>query len=447
MMTLNEIIDEVTSKYGLGSQGGPLVRELLRLVTSSQGGIGGFIDRLKGAGLGTLVSSWLGRTDAAPLSVPQVEGALGKGTIDRIAQKLGLSGSVVGPALGYLLPKIIGFLTPDGKIPTGVPPQVSAFLSQPSAAPPPRMAEPVKSGGLPRWLWPLLILLLLGALAWWLWGRPAEKVETKPPVVTQTAPKVQPKLGVSNIGGKIQYTGAVADEKTRGSILTSLKNVFGEGNISGNIAVNPNAGPATWLDKLDQALEKFKIPAIEALFEGNSISLGGLLPKADLDPVKASLQSIFGPGFTFGVLPDDASAWFRAAKDQTLAALGGLKPGFTGADVVSALNLSIINFETGSAAISAESRDLLVKAAIPMKQLPAGTVIEIGGHTDSSGNPAANLTLSQQRAESVRKTLVDAGVSGDMLRVEGYGDTQPVASNDTAEGRFQNRRISYTLVQ
>ena len=132
MATLNQIVDEVTSKYGLGSQGGPLVRELLALVTGGQGGIGGFIDRLKGAGLGNLVSSWLGRTDAAPLSVPQVEGALGKGTLDRIAQKLGLSGSVVGPALAYLVPKVIGFLTPDGKIPTGIPSQVSAFLSQPS---------------------------------------------------------------------------------------------------------------------------------------------------------------------------------------------------------------------------------------------------------------------------------------------------------------------------
>ena len=143
-----------------------------------------------------------------------------------------------------------------------------------------------------------MILLLLAALAWWFLGRPAEKVETTPPVVTQTAPTVQPKLGVSNIGGKIQYTGVVADEKTRGSILTSLKNVFGEGNISGNIAVDPNAGPATWLGKLGQAFEKFKIPGVEALFEGNSISLGGLLPKADLDEIKASLQSIFGSGYT-----------------------------------------------------------------------------------------------------------------------------------------------------
>ena len=310
------------------------------------------------------------------------------------------------------------------------------------------MAEPVRRSGFPRWLWPLLALLVLAALAWWLLSRPAEKkVETTTPVVTQTAPAVQPKLGVSNIGGKIQYTGVVADEKTRGSILTSLKNVFGEGNISGNIALDPNAGPATWLDKLGLALEKFKIPGVEALFEGNSISVGGLLPKADLDAIKASLQSIFGTGYTVGALSDDASAWFRAAKDKTLAALSGLKPGFTGADLVSALNLSIINFDTGSAAISAESRDLLAKAALVMKQLPAGTVIEISGHTDSTGDPAANLTLSQQRAEAVRITLIDLGVPADMLKAKGYGDTQPVASNDTAEGRFQNRRISYAVVQ
>ncbi|MGZ8997192.1 MAG: OmpA family protein, partial [Rhodospirillales bacterium] len=135
------------------------------------------------------------------------------------------------------------------------------------------------------------------------------------------------------------------------------------------------------------------------------------------------------------------------AKEKTLAALSGLKPNFTGADVVSALNISIINFETGSAAISAESRDLLAKAAGPIKQLPAGTIMEIGGHTDTSGNPAANLTLSQQRAEAVRNTLIDLGVTGDMLSAKGYGDTQPLASNDTPEGRFQNRRITYVLVQ
>ena len=122
------------------------------------------------------------------------------------------------------------------------------------------------------------------------------------------------------------------------------------------------------------------------------------------------------------------------AKDKTLAALGGLKPGFTGADLVAVLNLSIVNFDTGSAAISAESRDLLTKAAPTMKQMPAGTVIEISGHTDSTGDPAANLALSQQRADAVRTTLINLGVSADALKAKGYGDTKPVASNDTVEG-------------
>ena len=136
--------------------------------------------------------------------------------------------------------------------------------------------------------------------------------------------------------------------------------------------------------------------------------------------------------------------WFRTAKDKTLAALSGLKAGFTAADVVSALNLSIINFETGSAAISPESRDLLAKAAAAIKQLPPGSVIEIGGHTDSAGDPAANLALSQQRAEAVRDTLVGMGVPAAMLEAKGYGDSKPVAANGEFQN-FQNRRITFAI--
>jgi outer membrane protein OmpA-like peptidoglycan-associated protein len=65
----------------------------------------------------------------------------------------------------------------------------------------------------------------------------------------------------------------------------------------------------------------------------------------------------------------------------------------------------------------------------------------IEGHTDSSGTTEHNQVLSQQRAESVKLYLVSAGVSPSRLSVEGYGESKPVASNTTATGMAQNRRV------
>jgi OOP family OmpA-OmpF porin len=69
----------------------------------------------------------------------------------------------------------------------------------------------------------------------------------------------------------------------------------------------------------------------------------------------------------------------------------------------------------------------------------ASGVVE--GHTDSVGNDDYNLKLSQRRADSVRKYLVDKGVPAARLEAKGYGEAQPVADNKTADGRAQNRRV------
>jgi outer membrane protein OmpA-like peptidoglycan-associated protein len=70
--------------------------------------------------------------------------------------------------------------------------------------------------------------------------------------------------------------------------------------------------------------------------------------------------------------------------------------------------------------------------------------IEIGGHTDNTGDAAANVALSQQRADAVRTYLIQQGVPEAMLVAKGYGDARPIAGNDTEEGRFHNRRIEFT---
>ena len=75
---------------------------------------------------------------------------------------------------------------------------------------------------------------------------------------------------------------------------------------------------------------------------------------------------------------------------------------------------------------------------------PAANV-EIAGHTDAEGDAAANQALSEKRAQAVVDYLVKAGLPAERFTAVGYGSAQPVASNDTGDGRAQNRRIEFLV--
>jgi outer membrane protein OmpA-like peptidoglycan-associated protein len=136
-----------------------------------------------------------------------------------------------------------------------------------------------------------------------------------------------------------------------------------------------------------------------------------------------------------------------SANNRAATALASLRSGFSPSDLTGALNQSIVNFANGSADIPAAMNSFFQTAASNLKQLPQGTVIEIAGYTDNTGDPQANVALSQQRADAVRNALIKAGVNPDMLVAKGYGSANPVASNDSADGRFSNRRIEYRVVK
>jgi outer membrane protein OmpA-like peptidoglycan-associated protein/ferritin-like metal-binding protein YciE len=142
----------------------------------------------------------------------------------------------------------------------------------------------------------------------------------------------------------------------------------------------------------------------------------------------------------------DANNEVQLATQKATSAVLALKPGFGASELVSALNMEIINFAKGSAEIPAESNDFLNQAAIAIKAAPPGTIIEIDGHTDNTGDAESNLLLSQQRALAVRNYLVMQGVDESALTVKGSGENDPVASNETDEGRFRNRRIQFNVV-
>ena len=111
----------------------------------------------------------------------------------------------------------------------------------------------------------------------------------------------------------------------------------------------------------------------------------------------------------------------------------------TGCPFNKELLLQGVKFETNSAELLPESIPVLDRAIATLKRYPELN-IEVAGHTDSRGSDAYNLQLSARRAETVLKYLRDGGVTN-TLTSRGYGERQPIASNDTDDGRQQNRRV------
>ena len=460
MSQFDTIIDDVAGRFGLdGAKASTLLRELLKYMTTSPGGIGGFIDKFRTAGFPKEAEQWLGQTDTTPLAPSQVERALGTGTINMIAQKVGIPSGVTAAALGYMAPKVVGKLTPNGVIGSGIPSSVSDFIRTSPSMPAydldeamPYTTAPDPSAPSGRWVAPLLGLLALAGIGGYLFShhRAPDQVATTPTATTtgsgsatSTSASIPSRLTLSNDNGVVTASGTVHDQATRQSILDTLRRTFGENAIKGDIAINAKAMPAPWLANLPAAVAHMKTPGVQAVFEDRTISLAGL-SDAERDRLTNSLKSLFGAGMTFAAI-DPLMSLVSDANNRAAAALAGLGSRFQTGDLLNILNNSIINFPTGSAEIPEINRTLLQQAAGPFKQLPAGAVIEISGYTDNTGDQAKNLQLSQHRADAVKNLLVQSGVNPAMLIAKGYGSENPIASNDTEEGRFKNRRISYQI--
>jgi outer membrane protein OmpA-like peptidoglycan-associated protein len=130
-------------------------------------------------------------------------------------------------------------------------------------------------------------------------------------------------------------------------------------------------------------------------------------------------------------------------------ALDDLPDAFTAEALTKALNILIVNFDSNKYDIPAKRLTALKRAAEYIKKLPPEVVLEVGGHTDNRGSDPTNQTLSDNRANAVKRVLVEYGVRGEVLQTRGYGASRPKpdADNNTEEGRFHNRRIEYSVVK
>src|SRR3984893_13046301 len=180
-------------------------------------------------------------------------------------------------------------------------------------------------------------------------------------------------------------------------------------------------------------------PGSQALYEGDAVTVGGTIPDADRDRIMSSLKSPLGPQFALATIAGSGATNQVCAPNQ------------------STLKFPTIYFAADSAEVLSSSNPLLRQVAGLIKQLPAGTLVEIRGYTHSIGSPTINMQLSQRRANAVRRALVHAGVDPAMLSAKGYGSSHSLASkNGTVEGRSNSmmedrrrndRRVEFGIPQ
>ncbi len=360
---------------------------------------------------------------------------LEKSLPEKVLQWLGW-GSVAG-FIGGLSSKFSGVLSGLSKVF-----ETNTYAKTPVAPPP-----VAKSGGIWKWLLPLAVVGL-GAVALKSCHKPEPlptAPEATPAPATAPAAVNDSLLSLAFSADKAYVDATVATEPEKAELLKHLEQSFGKDGYNANIKVDALTKPALWLAQARDLFTLTKLPGAELFIKGTDVRLSGTLadPKLGLlDKLKALLT-----GMNISASAFNADAAMMAANTKFADAIKALLASGTcdSGALVNALNLYVVNFASGSAAVP--SVDVVaLKSAAPAVAACAkdGSKFEIAGHTDNVGDAAANLHLSEERAQAMKTLFVSAGVPAENITIKGYGDTNPVGNNYTEEGRFTNRRISYT---
>lgn len=226
----------------------------------------------------------------------------------------------------------------------------------------------------------------------------------------------------SATGDSVELTGEVPSAKVRTELAkeaqSRFSNVKNRLTVAKGVAMPANASART------RGLATLKgLTNGTATYKSGTLSVVGV---AGSEAVETSARQLF-------------------AKDPGDVQLGEIRiERVTEADrcdqrLASILSKTKLRFQTASSRLHPDNKELLSTLAGVLKDCPGAFVID--GHTDSNGEEASNQKLSLARAKAVRASLVSLGIARDRLSTQGYGESRPAATNDTPQGRAQNRRI------
>lgn len=236
------------------------------------------------------------------------------------------------------------------------------------------------------------------------------------------------------VAGTLILTGYVPDNAIHAAIVASAGRKFGE-KIVDKLKASLGA-PAGFDAVVTRALRSLsRLSTGRLVVSDRSVDLSG---DALYDPAGRQIRAN---------LPKDLPRGWEAKMEVSV------KPSAAPVDPTvcqqlfgDLLEKRTIQFETGQATLDLDSIGLLDQLTETALRCPTAT-IEIVGHTDSDGDASFNQTLSERRAQAVVDFLVKAGLPANRFRPIGYGSAQPIATNDTDEGKAKNRRIDFIVRQ
>jgi len=299
-------------------------------------------------------------------------------------------------------------------------------------------------------LWPFIIFLILAGLILFLVRScMQDDVEDSNTQATSEVAAAQPaslRLSTGSNGEIVSCQLQLNNPQYMEILQNEIKQIFNYNIGCGALSSEVYHSEFTDQDTIPTVLRTIQgMPNVSLDWIGNQVSVRAAT-NAEAERLAAQIRSLAKNVTVVTQQPLNRSDVINTANSEAEQALASIKTDNVKAlDVATALNLQIINFDTASTEVPEVNKLVLDQAAALLQRAPH-VILKVTGHADAQGSEAENKVLSVQRAQAITSYLVGKGVNPAQLQAVGMGEDQPVEPNATPAGQFQNRRVTFEVV-
>lgn len=438
---LDNLIRDVSARWGLGDQGRPLTQMLVAYMSNpATGGLNGFLNRFRDAGMDSMVNSWVSNqaTPEQPTAT-QVESVLGStdGFLHQAAQRLALPFDKVVSAISGLLPVLVSRMTPDGRVDTALPAEFDSWARDGAGFWGAGAAAVGAAGvaGAAAYNQPRTVPPTAGT------AHTHSTVQTPMPVERSGVGKWLPWLAAALVVVLgVSYCSSRDDTPADTSNLNAPPATAPSDNApASTITPPPATDNSTLTPTAPDANTSSTAPLVPGSGDASSNSFGNTTSTTDTTGTLGTTDSNSSAPMTDSNASSSTSSSTTSSSDT--AAMNVAAPDGAGVvdDMHNGMPVLRVFFDTGKTDVASEFADKSKSLVEFLKANPDVTAY-VSGFNDPTGDPARNAELSKQRAEAVKAALESAGLAADRAVLE-----KPAETTDTTGSNASSRRVDVML--